>query len=82
VRWLARFEYNTIEHVRNVRCPVLVIHSADDEITPFSQGVALYEAAPEPKSFVKLRGGHNDALFLSAGPYREGIDGFLKKIGR
>jgi len=82
VRWLARFEYNTIEHVRNVRCPVLVIHSADDEITPFSQGVALYEAAPEPKSFVKLRGGHNDALFLSADEYRKGIDGFLKKIGR
>ena len=67
VRWLARFEYNTLEHVKNVRCPVLVIHSPDDEIAPFSQGVALYEAAPEPKAFVKLRGGHNDALFLSAG---------------
>ena len=61
---------------------MLVIHSADDEIAPFSQGVALYEAAPEPKAFVKLRGGHNDALFLSAEGYRKGIDGFLKKIGR
>nr|MBP8695992.1 alpha/beta hydrolase [Syntrophobacterales bacterium] len=82
VRWLARFEYNALEHVRNVRCPVLVIHSTDDEIVPFSQGLALYEAAPEPKAFIKLRGGHNDALILSAGAYREGIDGFLKRIGR
>ncbi len=82
VRWLARFEYSTLEHVRNVRCPVLVIHSPDDEIVPFGQGVALYEAAPEPKAFVKLRGGHNDALLLSAGAYREGIDAFLKRIGR
>ena len=82
VRWLARFDYNTLEHVRHVRCPVLVIHSPDDEIVPFGQGVALYEAAPGPKAFVKLRGGHNDALFMSAGAYREGIDGFLKKIGR
>jgi len=82
VRWLARFEYNTIEHVRNIRCPVLVIHSSDDEIVPFKQGVALYEAAQEPKAFVKLRGGHNDALYLSAVQYREGIDAFLKKIGR
>jgi uncharacterized protein len=82
VRWLARFEYNTLEHVNAVRCPVLVIHSPDDEIAPFSQGAALYEAAPEPKAFVKLRGGHNDALFLSAEEYRKGIGGFLKKIGR
>ena len=82
VRWLARFEYDTLEQVRNVRCPVLVIHSPDDEIVPFRQGVSLYEAAPEPKALIRLRGGHNDALFLSAGAYREGIDGFLKRIGR
>jgi fermentation-respiration switch protein FrsA (DUF1100 family) len=82
VRWLARFEYNTLERVKNVRCPVLVIHSSDDEIVPFSQGVALYEAAPEPKAFIKLRGGHNDALFLSAGEYGTGLDAFLKKTGR
>ena len=61
---------------------MLVIHSPDDEIAPFGQGVALYEAAPEPKAFIKLRGGHNDALLLSAGAYREGIDAFLKRIGR
>ena len=82
VRWLARFEYNTLAQVRNVRCPVLVIHSPDDEITPFSQGVALYAAAPEPKAFIHLRGGHNDALSNPVGAYREGIDGFLKRIGR
>jgi hypothetical protein len=44
--------------------------------------VALFEAAPEPKSFIKLRGGHNDALFLSAEAYRTGLDAFLKKTGR
>jgi fermentation-respiration switch protein FrsA (DUF1100 family) len=82
VRWLARFEYNTLEHVKRVQCPVLVIHSPDDEIVPYSQGAALFEAAPEPKVFVKLRGGHNDTLFLSEEIYRKGIDGFLKKIGR
>jgi fermentation-respiration switch protein FrsA (DUF1100 family) len=82
VRWLARFEYNTLDHVKKVRCPVLVIHSPDDEIAPFSQGVVLYEAAPEPKAFVKLRGGHNDALFLSAEAYRAGLEAFLKKTGR
>jgi fermentation-respiration switch protein FrsA (DUF1100 family) len=82
VRWLARFEYNTLDHVKKVRCPVLVIHSPDDEIAPFSQGVALYEAAPEPKAFLKLRGGHNDALFLSAEEYRKGMNGFLNKTGR
>jgi fermentation-respiration switch protein FrsA (DUF1100 family) len=82
VRWLARFEYNTMEHVKHVRCPVLVIHSPDDILVPYSQGVALYEAAAEPKAFIKLRGGHNDALFLSAEEYRTGLEAFLKKAGR
>jgi len=82
VRWLARFDYSTLDHVKKVRCPVLVIHSTDDEIVPFSQGVALYEAAPEPRAFVKLRGGHNDALFLSTEAYRAGLEAFLRKTGR
>jgi fermentation-respiration switch protein FrsA (DUF1100 family) len=71
-----------MEHVKHVRCPVLVIHSPDDILVPYSQGVALYEAAAEPKAFIKLRGGHNDALFLSAEEYRTGLEAFLKKAGR
>jgi len=79
VRWMLRTKYPTIDYVREVRCPVLVIHSEDDEIIGFGHGRALFDAAREPKEFLRLRGGHNDAVLLSAGPYASGLAAFLKR---
>jgi fermentation-respiration switch protein FrsA (DUF1100 family) len=62
VRLLSRFEYNTLDHLKDVTCPVFVAHSPQDEIVPFEQGQALSEAAPNPKQFLELQGGHNDGF--------------------
>ena len=35
VRWLSRLSHATRDYVRDVHCPVLVVHSRDDEIIPF-----------------------------------------------
>jgi uncharacterized protein len=78
VRWLARFQYNTQYFLESVTCPVLVIHSRDDKIIPFSHGQALFRAARPPKQFLPLRGGHNDAFLVSKQKYLEGIDSFLR----
>ena len=69
VRWFARFRYDTIGHIRRVKCPVLVLHSRDDTVVPFEFGRQLYEAAGEPKQFVELTGGHNDAFLVCAELY-------------
>ncbi|HSB73012.1 MAG TPA: alpha/beta hydrolase, partial [Candidatus Methylomirabilis sp.] len=47
------------------RCPVLVIHSPDDEIVPFTHGLRLFERAESPKRFLRIRGGHNTADYAS-----------------
>ena len=57
VRLLARIQHPTREHVTKTSCPVLVVHSRDDEIIPFHHGEALFDAASEPKTFLELRGG-------------------------
>lgn len=77
VRILSRFQYNTRGHVKHVQCPVLVIHSRDDELMPFRHGQRIFEAAPEPKRFLEIRGGHNDGFLLSGTSYEEGIRSFL-----
>ncbi len=60
-------------------CPVLIVHSRDDEIIPFRHGRDLFVDANEPKEFLELRGGHNDG-FLASGPdYISGMDVFLSK---
>ena len=61
-------------------CPVLVVHSRDDEIIPFHHGEAIYDAANEPKRFLEIRGGHNEGHALSARAYREGMLEFLNSL--
>jgi len=45
VRLLLRFQYNTAEYLGRADCPVLIVHSRDDEIMPFRQGWRLFEIA-------------------------------------
>jgi uncharacterized protein len=73
VRFFARFlfRYDTLAYVRKVRCPVMVIHSRDDELVPFASAARLFEAAHEPKRFVEIAGSHNEGFLLSGDAYRQ-----------
>ncbi len=78
-RRLTRFDYATRDAVDAVRCPLLVVHSPQDEIIPYRHGLALYAAARPPKAFLALRGDHNTGFLLSAEDYRRGLDDFLSR---
>ncbi len=77
-RWLARFRYSTEAHLRSVSCPVLIVHSRDDEIIPFAHGRRLFAVANEPKQLLEIRGGHNDGFLVSGQTYVDALDTFLK----
>jgi hypothetical protein len=77
VRWLIRLSHATRDYVRDVRCPVLIVHSRDDEIIPFHHGQAIFAAAPEPRTLLPLRGTHNDAFLRDERSYIEGLSTFL-----
>ncbi|HSO07955.1 MAG TPA: alpha/beta hydrolase [Pelomicrobium sp.] len=77
VKWLARIRYPTLEYVQAVRAPVLVAHSRDDEIVPFSHGERLYAAASEPKRFLAMHGGHNEAFFFVRPEWERALADFL-----
>ncbi len=77
VRLLARHRYDNIKHLRKVRCPVLVVHSPEDELIPFAHGQTLYAAAPEPKMFLEISGGHNSGFLTSGKTYALGLQTFL-----
>ncbi|MCU7798465.1 MAG: alpha/beta hydrolase [Candidatus Thiodiazotropha sp. (ex Myrtea spinifera)] len=76
-RWLTRFSYDTRSRLADIQMPLMVIHSRGDEIIPFSQGSALYEAANEPKQFLELNGSHNDGLMINADRYRQALNNFI-----
>lgn len=77
--WLIvrRFELDTVARMGSVSCPVLVLHSRDDEIIPFALGRRVYQAAPEPKAFHALRGDHNGGFLLSQPGYERALAAFL-----
>ncbi len=76
-RWLVRFRYNTEDYVRSINCPLLIVHSREDEIIPYTHGQRLFAAAREPKQFLEIRGGHNEGFLLSGQHYIKELDAFL-----
>jgi len=60
---------------------VLIAHSPDDEIIPFRHGQRLFEAAPGPKVFLRLSGGHNDGFIFMRPDWVEVLAGLLREHG-
>ncbi len=79
VRLLSRFDYNTRAYLKNVEAPVLIAHSREDEIVPYRHGRALFEAAREPKTFLEMRGGHNDSFLFSQEAWASELGAFLDR---
>lgn len=59
--------------------PSLHIHSPDDEIVPYAEGVRLFEAKAGEKSFVTIRGDHNDGFMESLDVYEPALDAFVER---
>jgi fermentation-respiration switch protein FrsA (DUF1100 family) len=77
VRLLSRFHYNTEKLLLSVSCPVLIIHSSDDEIIPYENGLQLYKRARNPKRFLELHGDHNQGFLVSGKLYKDGLQEFV-----
>ena len=73
--------YPTLRRIRELECPVLVMHGDRDDIVPVEQGRALFEAAPEPKRLHLFPGaGHNDLLNRAGREWAETIAAWVRDI--
>jgi len=66
-RWLIRTRFDSLSKIGKVACPVMVIHSPDDEIVPFEQGRRLFDAAAADKRFFEVPGAAHNELWLVGG---------------
>ena len=69
-------DFNTINYIKNVVAPKLILHSLSDDIVPFYHSQLLYDNCLEPKEFYEIKGTHND--FQIDKLYVEEIDNFVK----
>jgi fermentation-respiration switch protein FrsA (DUF1100 family) len=79
VRSLSRYRYDTQQSLQAITCPLLVIHSREDDLIPHAEGEQLFTHAREPKRFLELHGGHSDGFLVSRENYVQGIDAFLER---
>ncbi len=73
-----RYSFNVSEYLQSVTCPVLVLHSPDDEIMPYSLGEKVFQSAREPKVFFKLKGNHNSGFMSSQPAYEQALGTFIQ----
>ncbi|MBF0448757.1 MAG: alpha/beta fold hydrolase [Magnetococcales bacterium] len=72
VRLLARIHYPTADRLPQLKVPILIIHSKNDEVIPVSHGKKLFDRAQEPKWFYQTGGRHYSG-FSTAGDHSEQI---------
>ena len=80
VRWLSKFEYDSKSAVAEIEAPLLIAHSRDDDLIPYSHGRKLFALAGEPKSFLEMEGSHNEAFYQTGERYRKRLDEFLGNV--
>lgn len=73
IRLLLRYKFDALAKIPAIQCPVLICHSPDDEIVPFQMGRQIFDAAPQPRRFVTLSGGHNERGYFDDSLYREAV---------
>jgi fermentation-respiration switch protein FrsA (DUF1100 family) len=80
VRWISGTRFDSIDKISKVLVPKLFLHAVGDDVIPIAHGRRLYQAAPAPKTFIELRGGHGDAFDVDSTNYFGSIGRFLGSL--
>lgn len=62
-----RYQFFNQRKITKSLSPVVVIHSVEDEIIPFTEAKKIFDAARDPKQLHAIKGSHNEG-FLSSKP--------------
>ena len=73
--------YRSIDLIRHIKAPLLVIHGTNDEIVPFAMGKKLFDAAPHPKKLFAVPKAHHNDVYLTKLEYLKEIEEFLASTG-
>ena len=77
IKYLLKYNYDSKNKIDQINCPLLVIHSPQDDIIPYDMGEKLFSLAKEPKIFLKISGLHNERHYLRTPEYVKTLKSFL-----
>ncbi|MBD2415288.1 alpha/beta hydrolase [Nostoc calcicola FACHB-389] len=74
-------KFSNLDKIKNINCPVLVVHGKLDEIIPFSHGEKLFAAASSPKLSLWIEeASHNDLFWVAGDKYQITLNKFIKVL--
>ena len=81
LHYLVRNNYDSLSRIKEVSCPVLVLHGEHDPVVPLEQAQKLFDAAAEPKQFHLIPGAaHNDTYQVGGADYFRVMEEFLASL--
>ena len=80
VRWFGSIRYDSTSIIGKLTVPKIIAHSCDDELIPIVQARKLFESAADPKTFVELRGSHDQVGWTSTPGYWDILQVFTQEV--
>jgi fermentation-respiration switch protein FrsA (DUF1100 family) len=80
---LAKIRFDNVTRLRRVTIPTLFLHSPDDDVIPYEMARRnLMASGAAKKTFVELKGTHNEGFLLTGPAYPKAIRDFLASIAQ
>ncbi|HUW75993.1 MAG TPA: alpha/beta hydrolase [Gallionella sp.] len=72
--------FDSLKKISRLKIPVLLIHGTWDHLVPVRMAQQLYDAAPQPKTLILIKGGeHSNSATIGWIEYRDAVSAFVKK---
>jgi len=83
VHWIMSVKLDNIGRIGDVKMPILIIHGVRDTVIPFGMGKKVFDAAPEPKTFLPIANGdHSDCYYVGGEEYWGAWQDLLDQVQR
>lgn len=79
-RLFCKNRYLSRDRLQNVRIPVLIAHSPDDETVPYDMGTTLADEAPLLWKFCRLSGNHEEAGWQTSPEYARAVRDYIHEV--
>lgn len=77
--FLKKYKFDNLQKIAEIKIPILIIHSLDDNTINFTNGEKLFEKNSAKKNeFLKLNGSHEDSFYDNFEQKEEFIKNFLE----
>ncbi|MCK4608499.1 MAG: alpha/beta hydrolase [Gammaproteobacteria bacterium] len=74
-------KFNNFSKIKQLKCPILIIHGTKDKIIPFWHSQKLYQTAAEPKKHLWIKGaGHNNLIAIAGTKYWQTLQQFTSNL--